>query len=169
MVYALGGVSGGVFNPAVSLALGLSRKLEWAVVGIYWVVQVAAGVAAGFAYKIMLQDVVSVGPKTGYTWLEALLAEVLYTSMLCFVVLNAACCAKNEGRQFYGLAIGFVIVAGAYGAGNISGGAFNPGVALGLSVSSATAPWGLAYAAFEAAGAVLAAAAFRLVRPDEFG
>merc|ERR1719359_2634762 len=94
-----------------------------------------------------------------------MLAEVLYTFMLCFVVLNVAASTKNgcdTGNQFYGLAIGFVIVAGAYGAGNISGGAFNPAVALGLDISSAGLGlgWGFAYAGFELAGALLAAGLF---------
>merc|ERR1712054_568181 len=74
-------------------------------------------------------------------------------------------------NEFYGLAIGFVIVAGGYGAGAISGGCFNPAVALGIDVSSAGLGfgWGFAYAGYELLGAALAAGAFRVVRPDEFG
>merc|ERR1719387_837308 len=99
------------------------------------------------------------------------MAEILYTFMLCFVVLNVATASKNQPNQYYGLAIGFVIVAGGYAAGNISGGAFNPAVALGIDVSSAGMGfgWGFGYAAFELIGAALAAAVFRIVRPDEFG
>merc|ERR1719182_1240733 len=103
-----------------------------------------------------------------------MLAEILYTFMLCFVVQNVAVSKKNgiaaTGIQFYGLAIGFVIVAGAYGAGNISGGAFNPAVALGLDVSSAGVGfgWGFAYTAYEIIGAALAAGLYRVVRPDDY-
>merc|ERR1719316_656887 len=91
--------------------------------------------------------------------------------MLCFVVLNVATASKNAGNQFFGLAIGFVIIAGGYAAGNISGGAFNPAVALGIDVSSAGLGfgWGFAYTGYELVGAALAAGAFRLVRPDDFG
>merc|ERR1719337_146838 len=91
--------------------------------------------------------------------------------MLCFVVLNVATAKKNAGNQFFGLAIGFVIIAGGYAAGGISGGAFNPAVALGIDVSSAGLGfgWGFAYTAYELIGAALAAALFRVVRPDEFG
>merc|ERR1719359_1160934 len=91
--------------------------------------------------------------------------------MLCFVVLNVATAGKNAGNQFYGLAIGFVIIAGGYAAGNISGGAFNPAVALGIDVSSAGLGfgWGFAYTGYELLGAALASALFRVVRPDEFG
>merc|ERR1719387_1003752 len=91
--------------------------------------------------------------------------------MLCFVVLNVAATKAWDGNQFYGLAIGFVIIAGAYGAGNISGGAFNPAVALGIDVSSAGLGfgWGFAYAGYELLGAAAASGLFRVVRPDEFG
>merc|ERR1719359_1466674 len=95
--------------------------------------------------------------------------------MLCFVVLNCAASTKNgcdTGNQFYGMAIGFVIVAGGYGAGHISGGAFNPAVALGIDLSSAMHHgvfWGPIYVIFEFVGAAMAAGLFRVVRPDDFG
>merc|ERR1719310_2118323 len=128
----------------------------------------------------MLWKVVNVAPKPGFGWWEAMLAEVLYTFVLCFVVLNVAASTKNgcgslDGKpggnqQFYGLAIGFVVVAGGYGAGAISGGAFNPAVALGLDVSSAGVGfgWGFAYTGYELIGCALAAGLFRVVRPDDF-
>jgi len=176
-IYALGGVSGGNFNPAVSIALGLSSKMEWKEVGIYCVVQVIAGICAGLSFAAMLFKVVNVAPKPGFGWWEAMLAEVLYTFVLCFVVLNCAASTKNgcgslDGQQqFYGLAIGFVVIAGGYGAGAISGGAFNPAVALGLDVSSAGVGfgWGFAYTGYEIVGSALAATLFRVVRPDDFG
>merc|ERR1719387_1337229 len=91
--------------------------------------------------------------------------------MLCFVVLNVAATKAWDGNQFYGLAIGFVIIAGAYGAGAISGGCFNPAVALGIDVSSAGLGfgWGFAYTGYELLGAAAAAGLFRVVRPDNFG
>jgi len=170
-IYALGGVSGANFNPAVSVALGLSGKLEWKEVGIYSVVQIIAGICAGLSYGALFFKVFNLEPQAGFGWWEAALAEVLYTFMLCFVVLNVATASKNAGNQFYGLAIGFVIIAGGYAAGGISGGAFNPAVALGIDVSSAGLGfgWGFAYAGYELIGAALASALFRVVRPDEFG
>merc|ERR1719498_338466 len=148
--------------------------MDWKEVGIYCAVQVAAGICAGLAYGAMFFKVINVAPKPGFGWWEAMLAEVLYTFMLCFVVLNVAASKKNgcdTGNQFYGLAIGFVIVAGAYGAGAISGGCFNPAVALGLDVSSAGVGfgWSLAYTGYELIGAALAAGLFRICRPDNFG
>jgi aquaporin Z len=94
--------------------------------------------------------------------------------MLCFVVLNVAVAKKvtsNGGNQWYGLAIGFVIIAGAYGAGTVSGGCFNPAVAIAIDSSSMglNIYWCLVYTFFEIIGAALAVTAFKVVRPGEFG
>lgn len=170
-IYALGDVSGANFNPAVSIALGLSNKLQWKEVAIYCLVQIIAGILAALSYGALFWEVFNLAPSPGFGWWEAGLAEFLYTFMLCFVVLNCAAAKKNTPNQFFGLAIGFVIIAGAYGAGAISGGCFNPAVALGIDVSSAGLGfgWGLAYTAFELVGAACAAGLFRVVRPDDFG
>eukprot|EP00747_Dinoflagellata_sp_TGD_P125975 gnl/TRDRNA2_/TRDRNA2_174230_c4_seq24.p1 gnl/TRDRNA2_/TRDRNA2_174230_c4~~gnl/TRDRNA2_/TRDRNA2_174230_c4_seq24.p1 ORF type:complete len:456 (-),score=106.61 gnl/TRDRNA2_/TRDRNA2_174230_c4_seq24:49-1416(-) len=170
-IYALGGVSGANFNPAVSLALGLSKKLSWKDVGIYIAVQLVAGIAAGFAYFLMLGEVFNLAPAKGFNWWSAALVEILFTMMLCLVVLNVAASKAHAGKnEFYGLAIGFVIVAGGYGAGHISGGCFNPAVAFGIDVSSAHLGfgWALAYTGFEVLGAALAAFLFRVCRPEDF-
>eukprot|EP00747_Dinoflagellata_sp_TGD_P125965 gnl/TRDRNA2_/TRDRNA2_174230_c4_seq15.p1 gnl/TRDRNA2_/TRDRNA2_174230_c4~~gnl/TRDRNA2_/TRDRNA2_174230_c4_seq15.p1 ORF type:complete len:459 (-),score=93.77 gnl/TRDRNA2_/TRDRNA2_174230_c4_seq15:68-1444(-) len=172
-IYALGGVSGANFNPAVSLTLGLCGKLEWMEVGIYCAVQLLAGIMAGLTYALTLGEVFNLMPsKGGDHWYHAGLAELCYTFMLCFVVLNVAASTAHAGKnQFYGLAIGFVIVAGGYGAGHISGGCFNPAVAFGIDVSSAGLGfgWCLAYTVFEVLGAALAAGLFRVCRPEDFG
>merc|ERR1719262_246631 len=98
-----------------------------------------------------------------------MIVEVLYTFMLCFVVLNVATANKNKGNQYFGLAIGFVIIAGGYAGGNVSGGCFNPAVAFGIDVSSAGIGfgWCFVYTIFEFAGAALAAVLFQVVRPSE--
>lgn len=172
-IYALGGISGANFNPAVSVALGLSNKLPWAQVAIYICVQLSAGLFAGLSYGLILGDSFKLGPSTGHTMMAAGFAELLYTFMLCFVVLNTAASKEHGGKdQFYGLAIGFVIVAGGYGAGSISGGAFNPAVALGIDSSSSStfAHFGncMIYWIFELVGAALAAGLFRVCRPEDF-
>eukprot|EP00747_Dinoflagellata_sp_TGD_P126013 gnl/TRDRNA2_/TRDRNA2_174230_c4_seq6.p1 gnl/TRDRNA2_/TRDRNA2_174230_c4~~gnl/TRDRNA2_/TRDRNA2_174230_c4_seq6.p1 ORF type:complete len:456 (-),score=83.06 gnl/TRDRNA2_/TRDRNA2_174230_c4_seq6:107-1474(-) len=170
-IYALGGVSGANFNPAVSLALGICNKMPWKEVGVYSVVQIAGGIVGGTAAGALMWQVVHLEPLKPYTWLQAGIVELLYTSMLCFVVLNVAASKRHSGKnQFYGLAIGFVIVAGGYGAGHISGGCFNPAVAFGIDVSSAKLGfgWALAYTGFEVVGAALAAALFRVCRPEDF-
>lgn len=172
-IYALGGVSGANFNPAVSFALALSKQLEWVTAGIYIVVQLIAGICAGLSYLALYGDSFNLAPAGDYGVLQAGTAELTYTFMLCFVVLNVACSPKsgNSPNQFYGLAIGFVIVAGAYGAGAISGGCFNPAVAFGIDISSAHKGfgWSFVYLIFELIGAALASGLHRVVRPAEYG
>merc|ERR1719284_2360432 len=109
----------------------------------------------------------NLAPTADHTWWQACLVELLYTFMLCFVVLNVAASKVHAGKhQFYGLAIGFVIVAGAYSGGSISGGCFNPAVAIGIDVASAY--FGVFYCAvytvFELVGAALAAVCFQVCR-----
>jgi len=177
VIYAFGGVSGGNFNPAVSFALGLiktmkaEKGMDWMTVGIYFAMQILGGIVAGACYATLFWDAFNLAPAKGFGWFQAGLCEMLYTFMLCFVVLNVAACAKTPQNQYYGLAIGFVVIAGAYGAGAVSGGCFNPAVAIGIDVSSMGLGfgWCLVYALFELLGAALAAVFFRLVRPEEFG
>lgn len=172
MIYALAKSSGANFNPAVSLALGVHGALPWKNVGLYMVVQLVGGICGGLSYLVLFGTSFHLGPAAGHTWLQAGVAELLYTFMLCFVVLNVAVSEKNKGNQYYGLAIGFVIVAGAYGAGGVSGGCFNPAVAWGIDVAS-TAIGGfkhcLMYTVFEFIGAILATVLFWVCRPDEPG
>merc|ERR1719424_2482225 len=139
MIYALGGVSGANFNPAVSLALGLTNNLQWPLVGCYAATQLLAGVVARICYTVLFggEKSIVLQPTEGHHLWQAGLAELLYTFMLCFVVLNTACSKQHAGKdQFYGIAIGFVIVAGAYSGGSVSMGCFNPAVAFGIDVSS---------------------------------
>lgn len=169
-IYALAPVSGANFNPAVSMALGFARKMGWAQVTGYCVAQIIGGIAAGAAYAALFGEVFNLGPTAGFQWQQAMACETLYTFMLCFVVLNTAASKKIGGKnQFYGLAIGFVIVAGAYGPGAVSGGCFNPAVAFGIDIISAKLGfgWCVLYTAFEMVGAIVAVAAFLAMRPEE--
>merc|ERR1719446_1306199 len=94
--------------------------MKWGEVGLYCVVQLLAGIVAAFSYAILFWNAFNLGPNKGFGFMSAGLCELLYTFMLCFVVLNVAVArtySEVEPNQFYGLAIGFVIIAGAYGAG----------------------------------------------------
>jgi len=170
MIYALGKSSGANFNPAVSVALGIAGKLDWKDVAIYAVTQIVAGIAAGGCYLGMFGESFNLQPVKGHSMWQAGLAELLYTFMLCFVVLNVACSKYHAGKnQFYGLAIGFVIVAGAYSGGSVSMGCFNPAVAIGIDVASAYFGvfYCLVYTVFELVGAALAAGAFMVCRGSQ--
>ena len=142
MVYAGGHVSGGHYNPAVTLAVWLRGQARAVEVLPYWVAQVggAALAALGVRYLEAGVTVTAAAPRVG----PALLAEFLFTFALCYVVLNVATARGTEGNSNYGLAIGFTVLVGAYAVGGISGGAFNPAVAVGitlLGLSSAANLW----------------------------
>merc|ERR1719261_1641110 len=117
-----------------------------------------------------MQHAFNLAPANGHTWWQACLVETIYTFMLCFVVLNVACSKMHGGKnQFYGLAIGFVVVAGAYGAGSVSMGCFNPAVAFALDTASFWIgfQYGPIYMIFEFIGGALAAVLFKICRPEE--
>lgn len=171
MIYALGKSSGANFNPAVSVGLGLADKLPWGEVLKYSVVQIIAGLLAGACYSGLFRDSFTLEPAPGHNMRQAVVAEMLYTFMLVFVVLNVAASKFHAGKnQFYGLAIGFVIVAGAYSGGSVSGGCFNPAVAIAIDVSSMGfhSGWCLYYVFYELIGAALAVMLFKVVRPGDF-
>jgi aquaporin Z len=132
MVYMGGHVSGGHYNPAVSLAVLLRGKM--ASVGEfirYVVVQIVGALAAALVVYAITSRTFAPAPGDGATTGAALLVEFLYTFALALVVLNSAASAKTHGNSFYGIAIGFTIVVAAFAGGPVSGGAFNPAVGVG--------------------------------------
>jgi aquaporin Z len=135
MVYMGGHVSGAHYNPAVSFGLWLRRAVPATTMGLYWVVQIIAGVLAfGFAYLLAGKHG-GIHPGSGISLLSAIGAEVLFTTALVLVVLNVAATKETAGNSFYGLAIGMTVAAGAFVAGPISGGAFNPAVGISATVA----------------------------------
>jgi len=165
MVFAGGHISGAHYNPAVTLGVLIRGKLKAADVIPYWIAQcVAAAVAAIVVSKILRAGVAvtPIVPKLG----PALLAEFLFTFALVYVVLNAATAEGTSGNSFYGLAIGMTVMTGAFAVGDISGGAFNPAVAIGISILGISA-WNniWIYLVADFAAAVAAAIVFNLINP----
>src|SRR5256714_239748 len=164
MVYAGGHISGAHYNPAVTLAILLRGKLNAADVLPYIVAQLAGAALAAVAVKFLRAgiDVTAIAPKMG----PALLAEFLFTFALVYVVLNAATAEGTSGNSFYGLAIGFTVMTGAFAVGDISGGAFNPAVALGICILGIS-DWGniWIYLVANFAAGALAAVVFQMIHP----
>ena len=131
MVYMGGHISGGHYNPAVSLAAGLRGKLPATEVVPYMVAQVLGAIAASLLVYFILGQTFAPAPAPTATIPGALLIETLYTFALALVVLNTAYHPATKGNSYYGLAIGFTITVGAFAGGGVSGGAFNPAVGLG--------------------------------------
>jgi aquaporin Z len=175
MVYMGGPVSGAHYNPAVTLGVWMRGAMPARDVGPYMLAQVLGALLAAFvAYSVHGQPLV-VAPAAETSLLSFLLLELLFTFALVLVVLNVATVKAVAGNSYYGLAIGFTVLAGAFAAGPISGGAFNPAVALGPILVDAMVGeggslgglWVYLVACF--AGGALAAVVFRLQHPDAAG
>jgi aquaporin Z len=166
MIYAGGHVSGGHYNPAVTLAVWIRGRCPTKDVIPYWAAQFAAAIVASLVLNFLKGDAVAkpiqlrVGP--------ALLAEFLFTFALAYVVLNVATAKANVGNSFYGIAIGFTVLTGAFSVGSISGAAFNPAVALGISIMGLSVwsnIWIYLVATF--AGAAVAGITFKVINPGD--
>lgn len=139
MVYMGGHISGGHYNPAVSLAVFLRGKMASGGEMVrYWVAQILGALVAALVVRVIVGQTFAPAPGDGAAASSALLVELLYTFALALVVLNSAASAKTHGNSFYGLAIGFTVVVGAFAGGAISGGAFNPAVGIGPIAVHAT-------------------------------
>ena len=130
MVYAGGHISGGHYNPAVTLGVWLRGQCAAKDVVPYWLAQLAAAALAALIV-IYLAGKPAGGPTLRGT-APSLIVEFLVTFALVWVVLNVATAKATAGNSFYGLAIGFTVFMGAVSVGGISGGAFNPAVGLGV-------------------------------------
>ena len=166
MVYAGGHISGGHYNPAVTLAVWLRGKCDAKEVPAYMGAQVVGAVLAALLVGLCKRG--SYISAMHVDVLPALLIELVFTFALAYVVLNVATTKKTAGNSYFGLAIGFTVVAAAYAGGNISGGAFNPAVAIGITLMGLSAVGNLwIFIVGNLAGGALAAFAFRLVNPND--
>ena len=130
MVYAGGHVSGGHYNPAVSLAAAIRGALPWKDIVPYWIAQLLGAAAAALVFAGMVD--VPVCESADFNITTLIIAEVLFTFALCYVVLHTATSKDTEGNSYYGLAIGTTVTVGAFATAGLCLGAFNPAVVVGL-------------------------------------
>lgn len=165
LVYAGGHISGAHYNPAVTLAVLIRGKCTMADVPVYLTAQILGAVAGALTAQFL------VGSGTAAATIDvtkSLIAEFLFTFALAYVVLNVATAKGTSGNSFYGLAIGFVVMAGAFSVGGISGGAFNPAVAIAAPLMGLM-DWNNIWIHISAdfAGGALAAIVFNMLNPDD--
>ncbi|MBS1494457.1 MAG: aquaporin family protein [Bacteroidetes bacterium] len=173
MIYMGGNISGGHYNPAVTLGVFIRGKIDAKDMIMYWVFQLFGAIIAAFVVFVLTTKTMQVVPAVGRDFVKVILCEVLGTFALVSVVLNVATTKKAAGNSYFGLAIGFTVLASAFAFGPISGGAFNPAVALGPQIvdaikggSSIMYSWYYIVGCF--AGGAIAAIVFRICNPDEY-
>ena len=166
MIFAGGHVSGAHYNPAVTLGVWMRGRCATSDLIPYWAAQVIAAVVASFValFVVGSPKAAALTPAVAH----AFIAEFLFTFALVYVVLNTATAKGTSGNSFYGLAIGFTVMTGAFAVGGVSGGAFNPAVAVGLvTMGLVSAPSILGHIAAELLGGAVAALVFRTINPGD--
>jgi aquaporin Z len=172
MVYAGGPISGGHYNPSVSLAAWIRGALPTKELVPYWVAQFVGAVLAAFLIYKFTGSALHVAPGAGVSALKALAAEIVFSFALSYVVLHTATTKATAGNSYFGLAIGLTVTAGAIAVGAISGGAFNPAVGLGPAIMEAALGGSVTsmvwiYAVGPLAGAAAAGYTYKFQRPEE--
>jgi len=133
LVYMGAHISGAHYNPAVSLAMLLRKEINISDFIKYISSQVLGASLAAYVVSIMSSNMI-VQPDLQEPVAIILLAELMFTYLLVFVILNVATHPNLEGNSFYGFAIGLTVMTGAYCVGPLTGGVFNPAVSIGPSL-----------------------------------
>lgn len=167
MIYAGGHVSGAHYNPAVSIAAFVRGRIDAPNLGGYIAAQLVGGLLAAVLGLWFFENAAG-GAYVNNEVVKVLVVEALFTFALAWVMLNVATSKNNEDNHFYGIAVGFTVVAGVVVVGDISGAVFNPAVALGISVAKLTAWSNLwIYLVSQVVAGVAAGLAFKAINPDD--
>ena len=134
LVYMGAHISGAHYNPVVSLAMLINDQIELKEFSFYLASQLLGSVVATYFIMLLGNDFEVISNTNDIS--SFFIAEILFTFLLVFVILNVALNKNLEGNQFYGLAIGLTVTVGAFVVGNISGAVFNPAVSFGPSLFS---------------------------------
>jgi aquaporin Z len=174
LVYLGGHISGGHYNPAVTLAVFLRGAMSKALVPGYMLAQLGGAFVAGAFALYLTGAIPGPMPDTNFSLWEIALIEALLTGLLCWTVLTVATSSKFRGHSIYGIAIGFCLYAIVMMGHNITGGVFNPAVTVGATLlalinhsSIMTVSILLTYLAGQFVGAFAGAHAFKYLNSDE--
>ncbi len=170
MVYAGGHISGAHYNPAVTIAVFIRGRCEGKDVAPYIISQLIGGSLAALVVLKLLDPAVDgdIERQTFDNSLAVVASEFLYTFALAYVILNVATSKKTEGNSYFGLAIGFTVMAGAFTVGGISLGGFNPAVSTSLCITGKLG-WADSWMHYlpQFLGGVLAAFTFKGLNPED--
>lgn len=131
MIYMGGHVSGAHYNPAVTLAIMIRKKIETKDALAYMLFQIVGGLLAALVAGALTGNNFAPAPGAMVGMYQAMAVEAIFTFALCSVVLHVATSKETSGNNYFGLAIALTVVAAAFAGGGISGGAYNPAVAIG--------------------------------------
>lgn len=137
MVYMGGHISGGHYNPAITLAMNLRGRITTGDAVAYMISQLLGALAGAGTVQLVLGKSFALAPGEGYGVWAALAIEFLFTFALVLVALNTATRNAVAGQAAYGMAIGLTVTAAAFAGGAISGAALNPVVGIGPAVIDA--------------------------------
>jgi aquaporin Z len=136
MASAVGHISGGHFNPAVTFGFVVTRRMDVALAAAYWVSQLVAAIVAALALRVVFPDeanldggVPQVNSAVGAG--AGVLAEAILTFFLVWVIFATAADPRGAFKSVAGLAIGFTITLDILGGGPLTGAAMNPARAFG--------------------------------------
>jgi glycerol uptake facilitator-like aquaporin len=180
LVFAFGYISGGHFNPAVTVGVMIVKAIDWKKGLMYIVCQMLGGIGGALFSLALTENVTGFpapepnpnGADHGKFAIKAILAEFIFTFILVSVVLNVAC-SRQKDNNFYGIAIGFTVSSAAWAVGGISGGGFNPAVSFPLQLvkclfgNCEAFAWFWLYLAAPIGGAVLSAILFKFCSLEE--
>jgi MIP family channel proteins len=142
MVSSLGHISGGHFNPAITIGFWVTRKFSTFDTLAYWIAQLAGGVAAAYLLRLLPVDVwgpVQLGTPalaSGISTMTGMIFEAVMTFFLVFVVFATAVDEKGAFNKIAGFAIGLSITMGALFGGPFTGAALNPARAFGPALAA---------------------------------
>jgi len=139
LVYMGYHISGAHYNPAVSLALVFRGEISVMQCIKYTLSQCTGAFLAAYSIILLGADALSVVSNTSDT-ASFFLAEIIFTFLLVFVILNVTMHPDTKNNQYYGLAIGLTVAVGQFSVGDISGAIFNPAVSFGPSLLSIINP-----------------------------
>jgi MIP family channel proteins len=151
MVSALGHISGGHFNPAVTIGFWVTKRVTTLDVTLYWAAQLAGAIAAAFLLRAVIPEdtwrAVALGTPElvrDLPRLSAMVLEAVTTFFLVLMVFATAVDEKGTFRSIAGFGIGLSITLGVLVAGPFTGAALNPARAFGPALASSHwANWGV--------------------------
>lgn len=171
LVYAGFPVSGGHYNPALSLAAFLRGTLQLQSMLLYWLFQLGGAFCGALLGALISGNRALPARGPDYYLVQAFFAELVFTALIAFVLVACTSTSKAEGNSYYGVAIGLVFLVGTSTCAPISGAVFNPAAAIALSIVHGLSK--IAYVIWilvaELLGGVVGALLFYLVDGDEFG